>query len=205
MTEKRRGGDVMARIDTACIEGFDSMTAEQKVDALLGLQIPDKVDLSRYVPKDTADKYASEAAEAKRKLRAMAADGETAKTDHASAVQQMQEKYDELQSRYDEILKTSTIAANAARYMSMPGYSEELARETAEALYAGDMDKVFENQRTAAQAHEKQIRADAMKSMTPMAGGKSDGASAEVEYAKKVLKGRADSAEAAKNAMSYYL
>ena len=36
----------MATIDTSTIEGFDSMTADEKVTALLGLQIPDAVDLS---------------------------------------------------------------------------------------------------------------------------------------------------------------
>ena len=52
----------MATIDTSMIEGFDGMTAEQKVEALLKTEIPEKVDLSLYVSKDTADKYATEAA-----------------------------------------------------------------------------------------------------------------------------------------------
>lgn len=39
----------MANIDTSTIEGFDGMTADEKVTALLGLQIPDPVDLSGYV------------------------------------------------------------------------------------------------------------------------------------------------------------
>ena len=36
----------MATIDTSMIEGFDSMTADQKVEALLKAEVPEKVDLS---------------------------------------------------------------------------------------------------------------------------------------------------------------
>ena len=53
----------MPTIDTSTIEGFEGMSAEQKVEALLKAEIPEKVDLSLYVSKDTADKYATEAAE----------------------------------------------------------------------------------------------------------------------------------------------
>lgn len=59
----------MATIDTSTIEGFDGMTAEQKVEALLKAEVPEKVDLSLFVSKDTADKYATEAAELKRQLK----------------------------------------------------------------------------------------------------------------------------------------
>ena len=54
----------MANIDVTTIQGFDGMTAEQKVEALLKLDIPERIDMSKYVSKETADKYASEAAEA---------------------------------------------------------------------------------------------------------------------------------------------
>ena len=57
-------------IDTTTIEGFDSMTPEQKVEALLKVEVPDKVDLSGYVKKDLFDKTASELAEAKKTIKA---------------------------------------------------------------------------------------------------------------------------------------
>lgn len=56
----------MANIDTSMIEGFDGMTADEKVTALLGLQIPDPVDLSGYVKKDVFDAKATEAEAIKR-------------------------------------------------------------------------------------------------------------------------------------------
>lgn len=59
----------MAQFDTSTIEGFDGMTAEQKLDALLNAEIPDKVDLSLYVSKETFDKKASEAASLSKQLK----------------------------------------------------------------------------------------------------------------------------------------
>ena len=68
----------MANIDTSTIEGFDGMTADEKVTALLGLQIPDPVDLSGYVKKDVFDAKAAEAASLTRQLRAKTTEAETA-------------------------------------------------------------------------------------------------------------------------------
>ena len=56
-------------IDTSTIEGFDGMTAEQKVEALLKVEVPEKVDLSGYIQKSQFDKVSSELAEAKKTLR----------------------------------------------------------------------------------------------------------------------------------------
>ena len=53
-------------IDTTAIEGFESMTAEQKVEALLKVEVPEKVDLSGYIQKSQFDKVSSELADAKK-------------------------------------------------------------------------------------------------------------------------------------------
>ena len=55
----------MANIDTSKIEGYENMTAEEKVQALEAYAIADP-DYSGYVKKDTFDKTASELAQAKR-------------------------------------------------------------------------------------------------------------------------------------------
>ncbi len=67
--DKTRKDLSMPNIDTSTIEGFDSMTAEQKVEALLKAEIPEKVDLSRYVSKETFDKKASEASALSKQLK----------------------------------------------------------------------------------------------------------------------------------------
>ena len=66
-------------IDTTVIEGFESMTAEQKVEALLKVEVPEKIDLSGYVKKDLFDKTASELAEAKKTIKGKMSEDEAAK------------------------------------------------------------------------------------------------------------------------------
>ena len=68
----------MATIDTSTIEGFDGMTADEKVAALLGVQIPDAVDLSGYVKKDVFDSKASEAATLAKQLKAKTTEADNA-------------------------------------------------------------------------------------------------------------------------------
>lgn len=68
----------MANIDTSTIEGFDGMTADEKVTALLGRQIPDPVDLSGYVKKDVFDAKATEAASLAKQLKTKTTEAETA-------------------------------------------------------------------------------------------------------------------------------
>ena len=173
----------MATIDISTIEGFDGMTAEQKVDALLKAEIPEKVDLSLYVSKDTADKYATEAAELKKQLKSKMTDDEAAKA-------QADADRKELEGKYTELLRKSTIAEHTARYIAMPGYDEKLARETAEALFDGDMERVFANQQKANAAYEKKLRADLVKQdpKPDGAGCGEVGKNEAVEFAKKLGK-----------------
>lgn len=188
----------MANIDVTTIQGFDGMTAEQKVEALLKLEIPERIDMSKYVSKETADKYASEAAEYKKQLKGKMTAEEAAKAEQDKAMKEMQDKYNDL-------LKQSTIANHTAKYLAMPGYDEKLARETAEALFDGNMDKVFENQQKANEAYEKKIKSDAMKGMKGPAKGDDDDTPANVDYAKQRGKARADALKASKDVLSHYM
>ena len=126
----------MPTIDTSTIEGFEGMSAEQKVEALLKAEIPEKVDLSLYVSKDTADKYATEAAELKKQLKSRMTDDEAAKA-QADADRKA------LEDKYTELLRKSTIAEHTARYIAMPGYDEKLARELADKRTAEAKEKQF--------------------------------------------------------------
>ena len=186
----------MATIDISTIEGFDGMTAEQKVDALLKAEIPEKVDLSLYVSKDTADKYATEAAELKKQLKSKMTDDEA----------QADADRKELEGKYTELLRKSTIAEHTARYIAMPGYDEKLARETAEALFDGDMERVFANQQKANAAYEKKLRADLVKQdpKPDGAGCGEVGKNEAVEFAKKLGKQRADALKNANEGLKHY-
>ena len=86
----------MANIDTSTIEGFDGMTADEKVTALLGLQIPAPVDLSGYVKKDVFDTKATEAASLAKQLKAKTTEAETA----SGALSTTQAELEELKRSY---------------------------------------------------------------------------------------------------------
>ena len=123
-------------IDTTVIEGFESMTAEQKVEALLKVEVPEKIDLSGYVKKDLFDKTASELAEAKKTIKGKMSEDEAAKA-QADADRKA------LEDKYTELLRKSTIAEHTARYIAMPGYDEKLARELADRRAAEQKEQQF--------------------------------------------------------------
>nr|DAM21306.1 MAG TPA: hypothetical protein [Caudoviricetes sp.] len=144
----------MAKIDVTQIEGYAEMSAEDKLKALEGFDIPDP-DYSGYVKKDIFDKTASELAGVKKQLKDKMTDDEAAK-------QKEQEEREELQSKYDKLLRESEISKHKAKLLGL-GYDEKLADETAEAMADGDMEKVFANQKKHLDSVEKRVRADALK------------------------------------------
>lgn len=189
----------MANIDVTQIEGFEGMTDAQKVEALLKFEIPEAFDNDKYTRlKMSFDKTSSELKETKDLLKGKMTAEEAAKAEQDKAMKEMQDKYNEL-------LKQSTIANHTAKYLAMPGYDEKLARETAEALFNGDMDKVFANQQKANEAHEKKIKAEAMKGMREPAKGDDDDKPENVEYARQRGKARAEALKASKDVLSHYM
>ena len=189
----------MPTISTEGIEGFESMTAEQKVEALLKVEVPERVDLSGYIQKSQFDKVSSELAEAKKTIKSKMTEDEAAKA-QADADRKA------LEDKYTELLRKSTIAEHTARFIAMPGYDEKLARETAEALFDGNMDKVFENQQKANAAYEKKLRAEMVKQdpKPDGAGGDDQEKDTAVEFAKKLGKQRADALKSANEGLKNY-
>ena len=188
----------MATIDTSKIEGFETMTAEQKLDAVLKHDIPEP-DMSGFVPKAIADRYASEAAEYKKQLNAKLTDDEKAKAEADKAQKELQEKYEAL-------LKTSTIADHTAKFLAL-GYSADLAKSTAEALYSGDKEKVFANQQTFNAEKEKAIRAELVKKDPKPggAGGDDNEKTAGEKLAESIGKSNAAASKAANDVISQYV
>ena len=187
------------KISTDSIQGFAEMSDADKVTALLGLDIPDPVDMSQYVDKKTFDAKASEAANLSKQLKAKMTDDEAAKA-QADADRKA------LEDKYAELLRKSTIAEHTARFIAMPGYDEKLARETAEALFDGNMDKVFENQQKANAAYEKKLRAEMVKQdpKPDGAGGDDQKKDTAVEFARNLGKQRADALKNANEGLKNY-
>lgn len=187
------------KISTDSIQGFAEMSDADKVTALLGLDIPDPVDMSQFVDKKVFDAKATEAANLSKQLKAKMTDDEAAKA-QADADRKA------LEDKYTELLRKSTIAEHTARFIAMPGYDEKLARETAEALFDGNMDKVFENQQKANAAYEKKLRAEMVKQdpKPDGAGGDDQKKDTAVEFARNLGKQRADALKSANEGLKNY-
>ena len=163
----------MAKIDTSTIEGYESMTAEEKVATLEAATLPDP-DYTGYVKKDQFDKVASDLAASKKKLKEQLSEEDRKKAEDAEEVQN-------LRNQVAELTKASTIAQYKANFIAQ-GYAEDLAADTAEAMYSGDTAKVFANNKTFLEEYAKTVRAEQMKGTPRPPAGSAGG----VDYQKLI-------------------
>lgn len=151
----------MAKIDISKIEGYDTMTVEEKLAALEALEIPD-VDKM----KSALDKATSEAAGYKKQLREHMTEDEAAK---AKAAEDMASVMAEL-----EALRTKdAINEYTTQFMGI-GYDESLARSTATALQKGDMSVMFKNHAKFVADREKALKAELLKNTPAPPAGEGD-------------------------------
>lgn len=146
------------KIDTSKIAGFDSMSAEEKLQALLDTDIENETkvgsnELDRL--KQALSKANAEAAENKRKLRDSMSEKERTDAEKSEALQKMQEELETLR-------REKVVSGYTAKYLAL-GYSEDLAKSTAEAMANGDTDTVFANAQTYKTEIERGIRSEVMK------------------------------------------
>ena len=144
----------MAKIDVTQIAGYESMRAEEKLNALEAYEVPDPGS-SGYVKKDVFDKTASELAAKKKELLEKMSEDEAAK-------QKDKEDKEAMQKELDALRRESTVSKTKAKLIAL-GYDEALAEDTAEAMADGNTEKVFANQQKHLTAFEKKVRADALK------------------------------------------
>ena len=185
-------------IDASTIEGFEGMTAEQKVEALLKLDLPDSsAELARM--KSALDKATSEAADYKKQLKGKL-------TEDEAAAAEREAKWAEMEAKLKELETEKTISTYKASYLAMPGFDEKLAEETAKALAEGDMKAVFANQQKANSAYEKKLRAELVKHdpKPDGAGGDDKKEDSAVEYARNLGKQRADALKSANEGLKHY-
>lgn len=152
----------MAKIDVSKIEGYDTMTPEQKLAALEAFEYEDNAtELERY--KNAVSKANSEAADWKKKHNALLTAEDKAKQDK-------DEELTSLKTEIEELKKEKAVSAYKSKFMGL-GYDEALAEATAKALSEGDMETVFTNQKKFGDSQAKKIEADLLKgTSTPPAG-----------------------------------
>lgn len=151
----------MARINTSDIEGYSSMSTEEKLKALEGFDF--KVDESKYVSKATFDKTASELAAKKKELDARL-------TEEERKAQETREANEKLMADYASAMRELGLLKNKSKLVAL-GYDEKLAEDTAKAMADGDSEKVFANQQLHIKAMEEKIRAEILKNAPAPSGG----------------------------------
>lgn len=144
----------MAKIDTSTINGYESMTTDEKIKALEEFEYNDNsTELERY--KAAASKANSEAASWKKKHNELLSEDERKKQEQADSLAQMQSELEEL--------RTSKKISEYKAKLVAQGYDEALAEDTAKAMAAGNSEKVFANNQKFLDDYAKRVKADALK------------------------------------------
>lgn len=148
----------MAKIDVSKIQGYAEMSAEEKLKALEDYEYDDGTsEIERY--KNATSKANSEAAEWKKKHNALLSEDEKAKQENADYIAKLEKQNAELLEERDVAkYKTELLAT---------GYSDELATETAKALFSGDVSTVLKNQAKFVTEQKKAVIAESVKN-TPI-------------------------------------
>lgn len=144
------------------IEGYESMSPEEKVAALEAYE----PDMSGFVSKATFDKTASDLAAAKKAIREK-------QTDEEAKAAEREAKFAEIMAEVESLRHEKMVGTYTASYLAM-GYDEKLAKATAEAMAKGDTDTVLKNQKIHLEAREKALRTELLKQTPPPAGGSAD-------------------------------
>lgn len=159
----------MAQIDVTQIAGFEEMTAEQKLDALMKLEVPDKVDLSGYVKKSVFDAKAAEASDLSKKLKGKMTEDEQKQAEIAEAAEAAAKEKEALLARVAELEKNNTLREYTLGFANL-GFDEKLAAETANLFEEKDSVKFFANMKKFLESYEKAIEKKLMDK-TPGPGG----------------------------------
>ena len=154
------------KIDLTKIEGYENMTAEEKIAALEGFDV--QQDYTGYVRKDLLDKANSEAADYKRQLRAAMSEAEKKAADDEEARKAMEERLKQLETEKE-------YADRKAQFIGV-GFTEEQASNAAKAMVEGDMNKVFEIQKSVYDGMKASIKAEILRGTPkpPPGDGKKD-------------------------------
>lgn len=166
----------MAKIDISSIDGYESMTAEDKIKALESFEYNDNsAELERY--KSAVSKANSEAASWKKKHNELLSEDERKKQEQSDSIAQMQKELDELR-------EGKKISEYKAKFIAQ-GYDETLAEDTAKAMATGNIEKVFANNQKFLDDYAKNVKADALKKTPRPAAGQGEVGAA--NYDEKIL------------------
>jgi hypothetical protein len=193
----------MAQIDTSGIENFDSMTAEEKVSALLAFQYDDGTEKLKALEADVAkwkassDKASSEAAGYKKQLNASKSEEELKRQESEETLKAMQEKLAEYEQR--EKISTAKAAFLGG------GFDETTAADAANAFIKGDIEKMSAAVKKFRESIEVSTKSKLMGSNPkPESGAKTDDDGKDDSIAAQLGKERAERAKKAQSILDQY-
>lgn len=196
----------MAQIDTAGIEGFDSMTADEKVSALLAFQYDDGAEKLKAAEAETAkwkaasDKASSEAAGYKKQLNASKSEEERAKIETEETMKAMQEELAALRQE-KKISDAKTVFLGG-------GFDEATAADAATAFVESDIAKMSAALKKYREAIEIQTKSKLMDSSPKPDGGypedAADGKDVASTIAESLGKVRAEQQKTARGILDKY-
>lgn len=155
----------MAKIDVTKIEGYESMSAEEKLAALEAYEFEPTAPATDAESKlkEALSKANGDAAEWKRKYRATLDDAKRAEEERA---ERDRERDEELAS----LRKERQISKLEAQYLAV-GYSADLAASSAKAQADGDTATVVANQLKFIEDTKKKLEAEALGKQPPITPG----------------------------------
>ena len=152
------------KIDTTKIAGFDEMTAEDKLNALLGYEFEEPKEPEDVTKlKNALSKANSDAAEWKRQFREKQTEAERAEAErkeHEAAIEE------ELRT----LRRDKTIGGYVAQCLAL-GYEKDLALRAAEAMADGDAAGVLSCQQDFIEAKKKELEATALNKQPGLTSG----------------------------------
>ena len=152
------------KIDTTKIAGFDEMTAEDKLNALLGYEFEEPKEPEDVTKlKNALSKANSDAAEWKRQFREKQTEAERAEAErkeHEAAVEE------ELRT----LRRDKTIGGYVAQCLAL-GYDKDLALRAAEAMADNDAAAIMACQQEFLDAKQKELEAAALNKQPTLTTG----------------------------------
>ena len=140
------------KIDVTKIEGYNEMSAEDKLKALENYEFTEKKDDKL---KEALDKATAEASKYKKELREKQSEQERIEAERKEADEKRE-------AQLQELLKEKAIVEHKANFLKV-GYSEELATSSATAIADGDFKTIFENLSKFLTEREQTIKEDLIK------------------------------------------
>ena len=156
----------MAKIDVSKIDGYEAMSAEEKLAALEAYEFeePAPTNDNETKLKEALTRASADASEWKKKYRATLDDAKRAEEERAERDKARDEELETLR-------KERTISKLEAQYLSV-GYSAELAAASAKAQADGDTATVLANQTKFLADMKSKLEAEALGKQPQLTPGK---------------------------------